>query len=44
MNHGFSSYFVVFYDPLLYFLAINSLLRECSQNQVYLLYVGHVGM
>ena len=44
MNHAFSSYFVVFYDRLLYFWGINSLLRDGSQNQVYLLYVGHVGV
>ena len=41
MNHDFSSYFVVFYDPLLYFLAINSLLRECQhvleQSEIFYL-------
>ena len=44
MNHAFSSCFFVFYDRLLYFWGINSLLRDGSQNQVYLLYVGHVGV
>ena len=44
MNHAFSSYFVVFYDRLLYFWGINALLRDCSQNQIYLLYVRHVGI
>ena len=30
MNRGFSSYFVVFYDRLLYFWGINALLRDGS--------------
>ena len=30
MNRGFSSYFVAFYDRLLYFWGINALLRDGS--------------
>ena len=44
MNNAFSSYFIVIYDGLLNFCGINGLLTDCSQNQVYLLSVGHVGV
>ena len=44
MNNAYSSYFIVIYDQLLYFWGINFLLTECSQNQVYLLSGGHVGV
>ena len=43
MNNAFSSYFFVIYDRLLHFWGINGLLRDCSQNQVYLISIGHVG-
>ena len=42
MNNDFLSNFIVIYHRLLYFWEINGLLRDCSQNQVYLLSVGHV--
>ena len=44
MNNAYSSYFIVIYDQLLHFWGINCLLSECSQNQVYLLSGGHVGV
>ena len=44
MNNAYSSYFIVIYDQLLHFWGINCLLTECSQNQVYLLSGGHVGV
>ena len=44
MNNAFSSYFFAIHDRLLYFWGINGLLRDCSQNQVYLLSVGRVGV
>ena len=44
MNYAFSSNCIVIYDRLLYFLEIDSLLRDCFQNLVYLLSVGHVGV
>ena len=40
MNNDFSSNFIAIYHRLLYFWEINGLLRDCSQNQVYLLSVG----
>ena len=44
MNHAFSSCFVVFYDLLSFFCRVNCLLRDCSRNQVYLLFGGNVGV
>ena len=44
MNNAFSSYFLVIYDRLLYFLGINCLVKDFSQNQVYLRSVGHIGV
>ena len=44
MNNAYSSYFIVIYDQLLHFWGINCLRTECSQNQVYLLSGGHVGV
>ena len=43
MNNAFSSNFFETYDRLLYFWGINGLPRDCSQNQVYLISIGHVG-
>ena len=39
MNNDFLSNFIAIYHRLLYFWEINGLLRDCSQNQVYLLSV-----
>ena len=39
-----SSNFVVINDRLWYFWIINGLLRDCSQNKVYLRSFGHVGV
>ena len=39
MNNASFSYFIVIYER-----RINGLLKKCSQNQVYLLIGGHVGV
>ena len=44
MNNAFSSYFFAIYERLLYFLGINGLVKDFSQNQVYLRSVGHMGV
>ena len=36
MNNAYSSYFNAVYDRLLHFWGINGLLRDCSQDHIFL--------